>query len=226
MQGSNNFYVYLISRLDGRPCYIGKGRGRRWKKHGVFSTNPHLANIFAQSKEKLPCRKLCKNLTEEEAFDLECELIKFFGREVHGGTLVNQTDGGEGVAGHRHTEESRRKMSLALMGRPGPWKGKRRSKEVREKLRQAKLGRPLPREHRKAISEALKGIERSPEFCAAVSAGKLGKKASEETKKKLRAANRSRDPEVRIKMSIGLRRYYSIKQLNPINPSERFPGGA
>jgi len=137
-----------------------------------------------------------EGLSEDEAFELEKFLISFIGREIHGGPLVNLTDGGEGSSGLVHTEENREFFRRLHTGNKYR-KGCITSPESRELQRQAKLGQTLADEHRKKIGESLKGRQKSPEECAAISAGKLGKKASDETKAILKASNRSRDPEVR-----------------------------
>lgn len=47
MTDDATFYVYLISRLDGRPLYVGKGKGARWRHQGKY----HAQRKAAQSEE-------------------------------------------------------------------------------------------------------------------------------------------------------------------------------
>lgn len=146
------FYVYLhIERDTGLPFYVGKGkhydsrvprmerqdtRSIFWKhvaeKHGWYS------DIIAEFD------------TEQEAFECERSVIKFFGRRDKGtGILVNLTDGGEGNAGTFFTEERRRKMSAGRKGIPvsaevrkkmsdaaKKRKGRKHSEETKQKLRE------------------------------------------------------------------------------------------
>lgn len=53
---------------------------------------------------------------EEEQLAKEVELIAHYGKVNDGGILYNSADGGIGVIGYTHTEESKKKMSLSKMG--------------------------------------------------------------------------------------------------------------
>ena len=62
--------------------------------------------------------------------------------------------------GRKHTEASKKKQSLAKLGKPGPWAGKKRpspSKETREKMSRAHIGRRHTPETRRQMSEARRG---------------------------------------------------------------------
>lgn len=205
MKSANRFYVYMYFRPNGVPCYVGKGCGQRWAKHEWRSTNPHLANIIKQAGGKIPRVKIKEGLAEQEALDFERELIAYFGRETTGGVLVNLTDGGEGTSGHVVSQENRQKNADRHRGNAYRL-GMKATPETRELQRQLKLGKPQdPAFVEKRIS-ALRGVKRNPEIGKKISAGKTGKKATEETKAVLRAANRSRDPEVRAKISEATKR--------------------
>jgi hypothetical protein len=108
-----SYYVYVLFRpWDGSPCYVGKGRGNRWASHeclGLQHPNPHLANIFAKAQRlglQMIKKKAHKNLSEQQAFDAEINLIASIGRGKLG-PLVNMTDGGEGVSGYSPSQEMR-----------------------------------------------------------------------------------------------------------------------
>lgn len=153
MQPKNEYYVYVIFRPNGIPCYVGKGKGRRSEHHALFSHNRHLKNIYSQAGGKLPLVKIREGLTDPEACEIERAFIAAIGREDLGlGPLVNFCDGGEGRSGVIQTEEKRRKLSLALKGR----------KFTEEHLRNMSLSR--------------KGKKRSPESCAKQSATVSGQK--------------------------------------------------
>lgn len=230
------FYVYVLFRLSGEPCYVGKGCGKRFSLNGRH--NKELKKIVAESGGQIPKVKVRENLGEEEAFECERALIAAIGRGKNG-PLVNRSDGGEGPSGYRHTDEARRKISEAHRGKKlrlgskmpehqmeilrsantgrkktpeeieklrASHTGLKMSEEARQKMREAKLGRPLSLEHKAKIAAGNRGKILSSETRARISQGKTGKKWSDESRAILRAANRSRDPEVRAKISEGVRR--------------------
>lgn len=139
----NNFYVYAylrsadsVTASADTPYYIGKGKDRRaWnKKHNV----------------SLPCDKskiviLKENLTDQDAKNLEIELIKLYGRKDIGtGILYNRTDGGEGNLGRIVTPEHKEKQSLALLGRISKLKGRTLTEEHKKKISLGNKGRISP----------------------------------------------------------------------------------
>lgn len=117
-----DYYVYMLSRPNCQPCYIGMGRKDRWKKHGIKARNPHLRNIIINAGGDIPRVKIQEGLTRDLAFELEVALIALIGREVNGGTLVNMSDGGDGGStGMRHSEEwraHRSKKAKEVWSRP------------------------------------------------------------------------------------------------------------
>lgn len=112
-----DFYVYVLFRPNGVPCYVGKGRGNRWIRDDRKLKNPHLVNIMRMSKHPLPRVKVRDGLSEREAFVTEKALIAVLGRQDRGGILSNMTDGGEGPAGLDRPDEVRQRISAALTGR-------------------------------------------------------------------------------------------------------------
>lgn len=169
---SCSFYVYVLFRPNGFPCYVGKGTGNRWCDWDRGG-NPHLRNIIAKAGGKLPSVIVRDDLTEAESFAVEVALIAAIGRKKDGGPLVNLTDGGEGVSGLRHSVETRAKISLIGKGRrhtaetrakmAASHKGKKRSDEARANMRAAQKGRTVSEEMRARISRTLSGRGPPPE---------------------------------------------------------------
>lgn len=112
--------------------------------------------------------------------------------------------------GRKHTPETLKKMSLALIGntrtrgkRRSPeavaktaaaHKGMKRSAETRAKISASKIGKPYPKSesHRTALSAALRGrITCSPEAIARMAATKRGSKLSAEHKARIGDASRA-----------------------------------
>ena len=120
----NNYYIYVY--LDPRkkgvfiygeyefgyePFYIGKGKEERLNK--LFGRNEYFKNKVSKIKEsglEPLVIKLKGNLTEDDSFLLEIELIDIIGRkDLESGPLINFTDGGEGVSGRVVSEGEREK---------------------------------------------------------------------------------------------------------------------
>lgn len=146
----SDFYVYVIFRPNGMPCYVGKGQKDRWKHHAKRTHSRRLAGIYAQAGGDLPVVKVREHLTEVQAIEAEVLLITVIGRG-EAGPLVNLTDGGEGLSGYDPPEAHRAKIRLALLGRKRPlevcaavsFAAQNRSEEWRSKQRAGKLGKPL-----------------------------------------------------------------------------------
>ena len=143
-----NYYVYLhIKEDDGTVFYVGKGTKHRWCVS--FDRSLHWKNTA--KKHGVVCQIVAHNLTAEEALILEKKLIASYGRQDQKtGCLVNLTNGGDGVVNYVWTEEHRKKISEAGMG-------KRHTPETKEKIRQANVGRTFSEQTLKLMSDARKG---------------------------------------------------------------------
>ena len=144
----NGFYVYLYLRDDGTAYYVGKGKGKRaWNRSGRAVKPPVNENKIQIVQHQL---------TEQQAFDLEIELVSKYGRLDEGtGILRNGTDGGEGTSGHiptkeRRLEQSRTMRKLVEDGKfnypSDSLKGKTQPKEQVEKRIKAHIGSKRPKE--------------------------------------------------------------------------------
>jgi NUMOD3 motif len=192
------FYVYEYWRPDTGECFwVGKGHGDR--AHRFRKRNFHFDNVVAKLRRDgldYEIRIVRKGLTEAEALALEVWAIARW-RAV-GAPLTNITDGGEGVTGHKHSEATRAKLSVARKGKiMGP-----HSEETRRKIGLSHIGKctgPHP-EH----SARLKGRKHTAEHCAAISAGLTGREVSPETRAKLSVSNtgQERSPETCEKLRI------------------------
>lgn len=179
------FYVYFWLRYDGTPYYVGKGSGGRCfynKDHTV--NHPTKDRILIQYYE-----------SEKEAFEAEIFFIAYYGRKDLGtGCLHNRTDGGENPPksvhrGFKHSEETRRKLSIAN-------KGKKLTEETRSKMSRSKMGNTSARGH-----------VHSQETRERISKSNLGKVMTENNRLLLLKANTGRvySAETRHKMSVALK---------------------
>lgn len=190
---SNNFYVYLHKRNDtGEVFYVGKGKGRRaYVSHGRSSLWTHIAKKHGFTVEIVQ-----SELTEAEAFAGEVEVIK-----RHAG-LCNFTDGGEGISGYRHTEETRKVISSAHSGkkqdpivveaRTIKLRGKKRSPEFSERMVAILTGRTASPATRVKMSLAHTGQARSAEAVAKAAEWHRGQKRGEESRARMSEAQPKR----------------------------------
>lgn len=88
------YYVYLHKdKANGTPFYVGKGKGGRASQ--TARRNSRWRAKVETLKDGLEVEVVSENLTEEEAYDLERELIGKYGKLSDGtGVLVNKTSGG------------------------------------------------------------------------------------------------------------------------------------
>ena len=172
------YYTYAFLREDRTPYYIGKGKGNRAYRRRDKGIKP--------PKDKSKILILKQNLTEEESFRHEVYMIAVFGRKDLGtGILHNKTNGGDGVSGAVVSDETRRKMSEALKGKP-------RSKEIRRKISEAHRGKTHSEESRRNMSESQKGKTFSEETKRKLSESQKGKNHSEETRRKMSEARKGK----------------------------------
>jgi len=157
--------LYRHIRLDSnQPFYIGIGKTekRAYSKRG---RNDHWHAVV--NKHDYKVHIMLDDLTWEKACQKEIEFIQLYGRRDLGlGTLVNMTDGGEGMlgqkqsketidkrltsnSGYKHTEEAKEKQRIAATGR-------KHTEETIEKCRKAATGQPRSEESNARRSATLK----------------------------------------------------------------------
>jgi hypothetical protein len=183
----HNWYVYRHIRLDkNTPFYIGIGCSKNYSR--AYSTNSRNKRWFSIIKNiEYAVEILFENLTKTEAISKEKEFIQIYRRESFGGILCNQTDGGEGIHNRQDIEKWKANLSIAA---------KNMSEEHKKKISDAKIGKPsnmkgkkLTEEQKNKISLKIKGISKSSEHKDKLRKINLGKKLSEETKQKIKLWN-------------------------------------
>ena len=170
-------YAYLDPRKEGEfiygnyefgyePIYIGKGLYKRPKSH-IYRIDKVNTRFYSKLKS------IIKNgyepiyfvidyeITEEESFRQEIDLIKTIGRIENGGPLTNMSDGGEGQSGFRLSDESKLKMSKSRIGKkysPMSDIGKQNISLSKKGIPSSKKGIPanISDEGRKSISDYAK----------------------------------------------------------------------
>jgi hypothetical protein len=215
-----SFYAYAHVRPGADAAgvfYVGKGKKRR--AYDFMRRNPHhQRTIDKYGAENIEVGIVhCSD--EATAFDLEIGLIKCLRRM--GVKLTNLTDGGEGVTGVRHSEESRLQMSKTRKGRSHSENTKAKMSIIREGEKNSFYGKRHSEETKRKISEAKKanpnrywaGKTRSEEDRKKMSIAHKGRKhppVSDETKLKISIANKGRknppaSDETRRRLSVAIK---------------------
>lgn len=191
------YYVYaLIDPTDDTIFYIGKGFGRRAYRHSQETEdnteNKRKFNKIQSIRDvgKEPTISfLYVDLTEDEAYNIEEELIKEMGRIWYDtdGVLTNICVRAipPGMNGRKHTEETKIKMRETrikwLKQHPHSKIGTKLSKETKQLIRYKKLlqGCTLTEDGRKRIGEASSKRNKGENNYM------FGKKHTEESRKKM-----------------------------------------
>ena len=165
-KNDKRFYVYhLVDPRTSMPYYVGKGTRNRCNYHFTCplekSVNERLYYFIQKLKDlnvELKVIKIQENLTAEDAYEIEDQEIKKYGRKGfdEGGILLNIVYGGpknfglfgeaNGFYGKKHSPESRKLMSQRQTG-------KKHSEETKQKMSRTRRGRKKTEEHKRRIGE-------------------------------------------------------------------------
>lgn len=128
----SDFYVYIHRKATtGEVFYVGKGKTRR--AYDRFGRSNWWQRTVA--KHGLVVEIAMSGLQEWYAFELETELIAYYGRaDLKQGQLVNTTDGGEGSSGNLQSVETRKLRSVAHVGKKRSDKAKAVMKAAQQKF--------------------------------------------------------------------------------------------
>jgi len=172
------YAIYIVTNTINAKQYVGitKNLVIRWKSHKkARGETPLLHRAFKKyGKDNFVFTHIADAFDKEAAFNLERLLIEQHNTyHPNGYNLTKGGDGGMGAkAGRVVSEETRKKISLSLMGTPSPRKGVTLSDETKLKVSQSKKGKPSNR---------------------------VGYKHSQETIEKIRAKKIARDLIVKLK---------------------------
>lgn len=155
MQNNQNIYYVYRHTFNNSYQYIGKGKNERaYKTSGRSKLYSNILNKYGTPNIEI----IHNDLSEKQSFILEIEEIN--NCKQNNIKLINLTNGGEGVSGFKHSEESKNKMKINTSFR---------NPEVREKIRKSKIGKPSPR----------KGILLSEKTKLKISLSRKGKNCGE-----------------------------------------------
>lgn len=167
------YYIYEHWRTDRNELfYVGKGKGRRAYRMSYRSQwHNRIQEKLKSLGLSVEVRIVLTGLSCDEARDAEILHIKKC-RES-GFPIINMTNGGDGISGFKHSDETREKMSLSAF--------KANTDEVRRKKSASRVGIKFSESHREKLSISSVGNKRasgkrSKEFCEHISRVLRGRK--------------------------------------------------
>ena len=135
----------------------GKGGMRGYKASDETKEKIRKGNLgkkhTAAAIEKMRKSKLGKIFSDEHKLHLSLANLSKLGKP-------------NAMKGRKHTEESKRKMSLSRTGEKNWWTGVSHSEEHNRKISESEKGKVVSEETKKKISLAHKGKKQSPEHIA------------------------------------------------------------
>jgi hypothetical protein len=192
-------YVYGDYMFEYEPFYVGKGHGRRYKRHlnksnynGSKTHKNNRIKFLIENNYNIEIVKVKENLLESDAFILEMELIREIGRyDIGVGPLCNHTDGGEGSIGCERKTKGKTLEEIH---------GVEKAKEIRLKLSEShKSENPKPKKipkprhewitNKGKTLEEIHGVEKAKilkdKIVKNLKINKKGDKLSIDTRKKI-----------------------------------------
>lgn len=118
------FFIYFHRRPDtGDVFYVGRGkrvgRGSPVKRaHAVRGRSAQWQSIVEKNGGQYAIEIVEWCDTFEFAKAREVFYIASIGRKCYGGPLINLSDGGDGIDGYQHTDETRQKLRAAWQRNP------------------------------------------------------------------------------------------------------------
>lgn len=161
--------IYLRTNKFNCKKYVGKTtdlktRQKKWNNLSYRYAGPVINNARAKYGLDAFDFEILKECEDEELNYWEMYYIKELNTKAPNG--YNLTDGGEGMTGYTHSEETRKKLSEIVKKSYTEerkqylreiQKGKRYSEESKQKMSKKAKGRKHSEETRKKISESHKG---------------------------------------------------------------------
>lgn len=189
----NEYYVYIyFDPRNNQPFYVGKGKDYRYLKHlketkentENYKKWSYIQGLRNKGLEPL-IKKIQENISELNAYDIETNLIKKYGRKDidKNGILTNicidnrppntkesrqkQSESMKGEKNHRYgkvgwnkgilwSEEIKQKIRDKRKMQSPPMTGKTHTKETKILMSNKKKGIKLSEDHKRKISEGMR----------------------------------------------------------------------
>lgn len=182
-------YVYRHIRLDkNEPFYIGIGSDNDYKRaFSKHSRNKYWNRIVNVTQYEVEI--IFDDLSKDEAKQKEIEFIALYGKKINkNGSLTNISDGGDGNAGGKHTEEAKRKIAAAnkLKDYSKFDRSFTQTKEYRDKISLISKGRKPSEKCIEINRQRMKNRILTEEQKEILRKLRLGTKMSDDTRQKMR----------------------------------------
>lgn len=177
-------YTYGDINFDYEPFYVGKGTGNRLKSSLLDRESPFKINKIKKIRRiggEIITLKLFENLENEESLEIEKILISKIGRRDMGsGTLVNQTDGGDGRFRSPHSDETKLKISKTKKERNLSIPHSEETKKYLSDINKGENNPMFGKKHSNTIKES------QSNRVSGINHPMFGKKHDEKTKEKIK----------------------------------------
>jgi len=190
------FCAYVHLKPDLTPFYVGKGTLNRARTLARSARSIWHQRVVEKYGRENIVIKTIMCASEDEAFFIETSLISLLREQ--GVVLCNKTDGGEGIVGHTHSAETKKKLRDNHKHTPA-------SAYQKAVTRATHCGKTVSPETRLKMSNAMKLRMNTPEIKEAIRLKNLGKKRSPSTCAKFREIQRARVISEEDRLQMGLR---------------------
>lgn len=179
--------IYAYTNLESGRMYIGQtiDPERRFKEHLTANYKQGWHIDYQNNPDKYEYSIIEMNVPEDKLDEREIYWISFFDTYNNG---YNLNEGGGGIRGYRHTEETKKKMSDNNTGESNPFYGKHHTEESKKKMSESLAGKTAWNKGQKMSDEFTKKVSNS----LIGNTRHLGKKHSEEAKKRMSEANKGK----------------------------------
>jgi len=185
---NKKFIVYKITNLINNKSYIGitSNIGKRIHQHFSLTKKRYKSHLY-NSINKHGCKNFKIDsidfaFSRQEVFKKEKYWIKELNTKNPSG--YNLTNGGDGIVGYKHTQETKDKIAEAR-------KGKRATQKTKDKIRKKAIGRKASKETIKKLSESHKGYKQSQEHIDKIAKANTGKKRTQEQRNRMSLAQKA-----------------------------------
>lgn len=183
-------YIYMTTNLINGKMYIGQKKSTNFLKERYLGSGSLLRKAIKKyGKENFKVEMLCECDSKEELDEMEIYFIKQFNAKDSDDFYNLAPDGESGVGGpkfkgHKHTDESKKKISEGNKGINNKFFGKHHSEETKRIMKEkAKNRKPVSNETREKLSKIHKGIKFTEDHKRKISEAQKGSKGNNYGKK-------------------------------------------